>query len=341
MNTKKQTLIFFQELEDSALDDDFVLSALQDFETSLFLVAEQRWPSVTSVLWGACEKLLKRITGEPDMKAEDLQKKFKNMEPELSEDLHNKSHKYRQLRNEIIHAGFSPEFDVRCVREFFCAGVPYFERLLHSALGDGKEALSGNETKWFWEVYRNTRIAVSRSDCESTVPYGALHFLTGAAKKVTANKNGSAAVIGGRTAQFLIATQNMFNSHNEAFLEFEKDFREAAVSKVAEASPLFDFGGIHCPVCKQRQGLLGIDWEESGGEGTRYEFAGFNRFVCYNMGCELCLVSVSNKEALKVFFEDELDEEDRMKLGDENFLPVDCRKNDWWIHPDGMAPTYF
>lgn len=112
-----------------------IISALQAFETSLVLVGYRRFPHVLSSCASALETVLqvsgigaKEKDGLKDL-AKKASKASEAIRSFLGPDLENLED-FKEIRNQIVHRGFSPDDDSISVRQFLSVGLPFLELCL-------------------------------------------------------------------------------------------------------------------------------------------------------------------------------------------------------------------
>ena len=110
------------------ISEDYVAAALQSFETFIFLVALRRYPSALTVVAAAMESALQAsdIGLKGNERLPDMLKKAVKSSSAMSrwDDVRTKA--FRDLRNQIMHRGFSPHDDERSIFEILQTGVPLF-----------------------------------------------------------------------------------------------------------------------------------------------------------------------------------------------------------------------
>ncbi len=328
MESKRHTLIFFDEIPDSELDEPYVLSSLQDFESAILTIGLGRWPAATTLIFSAIEKLLKHAV---DVKRKEIDcceliDLFAAANPDLTTALKGQAHEYRILRNKLIHGAYSPEIDTGCVRMFFGAGVPFFDSILKFQFGGTKEELSGDKTAWFWQIYRDTRKAFSRSDSSDSLWYEKLIFLRIAAQKIGHGPFGAyqnAYPIRHREG-FVI---DVLQSRDELMWEWEKWFWEEAekLATTGGSSPacLDDFEDLRCPICNGSDGSLGYKEVQAG---DTWSFGGFTGFCCFSLNCIAGGIPVSDPTLLQVIFGEKAKPGEIEQLLQDDFSPAAKRR---------------
>ena len=312
MNAADYSLVFFDQIDPVKFENEFVLSGLQAFESSLFLMSECRWPSTTLVLWEACEKLLKVATGSEEQRLEayELQDRFKEVNKGLSSALHDNAHDFRKFRNDIAHKGYSPRDDEKCLQFFFEAGVPYFDCLLKFVFGNDKENLSGDHGQWFWQIYRDTRKVIERKRRKKVGSYHpAILYLKIASRKV-----------------FSVGTvvQPLFSSHQKLNLlaesqdldwEIDQHVRNVVIDRLESAwEYAFEVDSVPCPICASTELLVGID---SGAEDF---FLG--EAVCLEALCPAYGLPVQDGELLEIFYTAKMSGDDIALLESDDCEPA-------------------
>jgi hypothetical protein len=304
MNAKRQTLIFFDKIPDSDLDEPYVLSSLQDFESAILTFGLGKWSAATTLIFSAIEKLLKRAVGGKGKQIDccELIDLFAATNPDLTTALKGQAQEYRILRNKLIHGAYSPSIDTECLLMFFGAGLPFFDSILKFQFGGTKEELSGDKTAWFWRVYRDTRKAFSRSDLSDSPRYERLALLQIAAQKIGTGS------FGAYQKAYPIMNREGFvfdilQRRDELMWQWEKWFWEEAekLATTDGSSPacLDDFEDLRCPICNGSDGSLGYREEKAG---ETWSFGGFTGFCCYSLDCFAGGILISDPMLLQVIF---------------------------------------
>ena len=297
MTHKEAGLVFFDKLSDAQLQNNFVLSGLQSFETSFFLMGSGLWPSTTLLLWGACEKFLRVATNEYDknVDAYGLQNIFKKMNPALSDKLHRQSNDFRKTRNDIAHKGYSPKYDAESARLFFEAGVPYFDSLLRYLFEADKTELSGEVSQWFWPIYRDTRKVLEKKRKKELIEFGqSFFYMQIATRRIFQVGSFNRAYSPYEPRLFLL------DSHMDdaAFDINEKIFKEA--QELMGTNECFNLDDPGCPLCDGNQTLADIEWTVD--EATnRVLFSRVKTFMCVEKDCAAYMRPIEDPEVLDIF----------------------------------------
>ena len=281
-------LILFTGMPDEFLMKDGVASALQSFETSLYLVVAGRFPTVLSLIWEACEKLLrvnyltagKTRKEAQQIKAEALQQWFLETSDLVSKELHDNATRLRQARNEILHNGYSPKDDRMCIDLYFNAGVPYLDKVLKYLTNKSLEQISIQHYYsggWFWEIYKGTRKVLTRRINQKQVDLlGAIGLLRVALRKIFVNLTPNQA-----TSVVPLVESIVLHEMNDYDLsaEIEDRLRNHFIKRLGDVEgDTVELIGFGCPICGNESVLASVTWKGSEQEG--FLPAGVEGFAC-------------------------------------------------------------
>jgi hypothetical protein len=139
------------------ISEDYVAAALQNFETFIFLVALRRYPSALTTIAAAIESALQASSIGQKSKdgLQTLLKKASSVSTAMSlwDDVRTTA--FRDLRNQIMHRGFSPRDDERSIFEIMKTGTPLFFEITREFLEF--DCLEGLHT----EYAEHLRVAVA------------------------------------------------------------------------------------------------------------------------------------------------------------------------------------
>ena len=113
-------------------------SSLQSLETCFFLLAYHRYPHALLACASAVESVIRAKLKRPP----DDETPFRTLLEEIRNYSHNlrlfdgkKLTDLRQTRNRIVHYGFSPTDDEKCVRLLMLTGLPFLKRCYEDLFG--------------------------------------------------------------------------------------------------------------------------------------------------------------------------------------------------------------
>jgi len=133
-DTDAPSLLFFHPLPEDLLSQPPLGSALQSFETSLLLLALDRFPHALLACANAWESAIKANLGIPptdrSFNAERLIKEIRAAYKALESFDEEKLQRFRFMRNNITHFGFSPKDDSACAELILESGIPFFYSIL-------------------------------------------------------------------------------------------------------------------------------------------------------------------------------------------------------------------
>ena len=115
------------------LNEDYVASALQGFETMLLLIGLRRYPNALATLGSALESTLQsaHIDAQEKDGLKDLMKKARKRSPRIAERWPEDVEKtFRDTRNRYVHRGFSPRDDIGATEQLVAVGIPLFIDLM-------------------------------------------------------------------------------------------------------------------------------------------------------------------------------------------------------------------
>ncbi len=327
---KSSSLVFFGNIPEQSLDKPFVLSALQDFEGSLLLLSDQRWPASLMLMWSACEKMIKAslFDGEThtidslnERKAWKLEEDFQQVNMQLTGGLAGAGSKLRKLRNDIIHQGASPEDDFKCLHVIFRGGVNYFESCLKFAVGNGMEYLMSDECNWFLSILQKTRKAVHQFKPSSTDPdlKDGMFFLRKAIQKCLAIRTPNQCFYPtlGYRSDYL-----SFDGECDAREDIYWKITRRLESRGLETCPTYvateDGKGIlktplhlKCPVCSG-SGVIGFKCNRL--DNNEWKFEALEAFCCLDADCFIAALPFYGRTFLRIFFEEALTDPVKMFL---------------------------
>ncbi len=314
MNASEYGLVLFDQIDPDQLGNEFVLSGLQAFESSLFLLSQHRWPSTTLLLWEACEKLLRAATQTKDQSLEawELQGRFKDINRNLSAALHDKAHEFRKFRNNIAHAGYSPKDDERCLHLFFEAGVPYFDCLLKFLFDNDKKQLSGDLGKWFWQIYRDTRKVIQKKRLKKCANFDdAIFFLQFASRKIFSGRT-----VYQHAFESHPKLSQLAESHQDQEWEIEQHLRNSYVKAIETTwGHAFELDSVACPICGRAKALIGIDHR-----ADQFELS---VVVCMEETCAVYTEAMGDRELLEVFYTAKMDNREIVHLQSDDSEPAE------------------
>ena len=302
----------FDEFQDSDLKNEFVLSGLQAFETSLFLMSAGRWPSTTLLLWEACEKLLRVVAKGRGRELDDhgrkldaagLQAMFKEENHGLSDGLHKISRTFRRHRNTIAHRGYSPKDDKKSQRLFFEAGVPYFDSLLRYLFSGDKTRLTGKSGEWFWSIYSDTRKVLEKKRRKKITDNGqSFFFLQLAGEKIFSLQHASQWI--SRFDEKRHVLEHLFQWEN---MDIEDVIRNKMIDDMyPKNGELFELDDLDCPICPPGGNTLAeIEWKWDESTNT-HQFAEVKSVVCLDSHCPAYCRPIDDLEVIDVFFKSKL-----------------------------------
>lgn len=125
------------------VDDDYVASALQGFETMVLLIALRRFPAALTTLATAIENSLQAaLVGAKEKDGlQQLLGKAARECPRLAAWDPSSLQALKDLRNRFVHRGFSAQDDGPAVRSIISTGLPLFfaifEEMLDFSISDG------------------------------------------------------------------------------------------------------------------------------------------------------------------------------------------------------------
>ena len=320
-------LHLFTEVSEKDLRSDYVLSSLQTFETSLLLAAEGRWPSVIPLLFSACESLLRPVTGLTGKKpvtgltgkkskptywtSWELMDAFKR---DVSSELHEKTGELREFRNDLLHRGYSPKDDAKCIEFFFDPGVPYFDALLKKQFGKDKRELSGRAAAAFWDVYRDTKKVVTKKG--EGLPNGAgqafayMGLLAGRFFDLGPNYMTQLGDV-----NRVLPTPGVLEMYSDFVFHWEEqgqgdspeemyrqeiiqtfDQQDDAIIMDLSEPGFAKSGDPVCPLCDASKSIASLRYDEAADQYT-----GFRRFVCCDPFCPAVGKIISDPEVTSVF----------------------------------------
>jgi hypothetical protein len=133
-------LSFFRSVPDEAVNVPSFLSSLQSLETCFYMIALGRYPAALIACASAWESLLRayyRIPAEDEVKLRDLLARFRGEKRRtyFSKITEQQVREFREARNRMIHAGFSPKDDGYSVQLLLGIGFPYLFDLHRAGFG--------------------------------------------------------------------------------------------------------------------------------------------------------------------------------------------------------------
>ena len=160
--------LFFQ--FDELIDDFFVISGIQSFEMMLLSVMHTR--PVSALISGstAVETILRSeyTRGADFSNLIDLA----SQDGKISQNLSEKAHELRKLRNEFIHGGSSPKDNPRAIKAVLTIAVPLFRTLINNIANIDLNASFMN--LGLSRVLEKSRLIAAKVILEEDVPYAVL-----------------------------------------------------------------------------------------------------------------------------------------------------------------------
>ena len=343
-------LRIFSAIPSEVLDRPFILSSLQDFEASLFLIFGCRWPAAHVLLWSACEKMIKaslstEIPGSltpssaealQDMTAVEILNHYRKANTRISPSLFAAAQNLRKLRNDVTHKGASPQDDLECLEAFFCGGASFYEAALQYSTGKTIQEHLPEESRWFWRVYSSTRKAIfaaSGRNRDRNQVWASLFFFVNAIDKVERtrmvlqNTNPHRGYLHWHEGFEEDAQDAMWKSKSSRESEIEDFFQnqvwdyrcsdgrrlDLRERNSENASPRFK---LKCPLCGAWDGIIAFSCSKEP-HSKRMVFRSLEAYCCMNASCvaggEIC----ESSGLVSAVFEGELTLEDTEILASE------------------------
>ncbi len=307
-------LTFFTQFPKGHLSTPGVASALQNIEIAFRMAALRRWPAAMSLIWQSCELLLRVNLGidlyDRTIEAHKMQDQF-NKEKSLTMDLQNESGKFRQLRNQILHHGYSPKDDERCIEMYFGAGFAYCNRLVKELVGQDMIEIGRkeNENCWFWDIFEDTRKVINKKVRKKLPLYPGLEpFVI-----VTNNINR----MGGMVSKYYSPGDHNTLIWQEMFQDFEFDVRKRLGEEIKKE--LEEFGNeeiVFLPYfecfgrCNSMLESIVANIVSEPRDDGNYDLLQINA-----IGCVDCQYVLSDPDTVKVFVFDRLSEKQKQLVG--------------------------
>ena len=281
------------------------LSGLQSFETALMLISLGRWPSVIPLVWSACESLLRSKYKDNDTEVWRLQEDYYGDNNGLVGDLHRKAKKFRRLRNDIQHSGYSPKDDPICMEVFFDTAIPYLEHLVKNVLDESlSDSFKNERLPW---LLRKTRKAIANKRL-SEPEHRAVSFFLTKFMKWTLSPNFAS------VRDQLLMDQSY---SSEAIINSEGDLK-TLLCDALEALPGHDGwtyelvateghdgclnAGVNCPACNETVFAVA----ETCQRDDRHRFKKLIGAGCWS--CSYLLSVELHENLLGAFFQDEINQ---------------------------------
>jgi hypothetical protein len=121
-------LSFFRTVPEGAESLPPLLSSLQSLETCFYMIALGRYPAALIACASAWESLLRahyRIPAQDEVRFSELLEWFRKERSRFSNVGAEQVREFREARNRMIHAGFSPKDDGYSVQLLLSIGFPY------------------------------------------------------------------------------------------------------------------------------------------------------------------------------------------------------------------------
>ena len=292
-----------------ALYEEGVVAGLQSMESAFLLIGSGRWPSVIVLSWQACELLLRdKYSG--DQKAWQLQEYFKEDSIDLTDGLNERAVLLRELRNSIIHEGYSPKFDKDSIEHFFLSALPYFSLLMKDRIGQGMHStLSAREdTKWFSELIKDTsKVVETKLDKDVELGFSTFFLQKSLMRIVQMGVR-----VSDGFSPWTYEQDYLFERNQDA--EYEAMIHAKRIL-ARELEPVFHEPiSIHqtlCPVCHEDS--LVVAPEISEVDNNSWQLEGVS-----SCGCWRCCYTLKDSELIEVFITSKLKESDINRLESEN-----------------------
>jgi len=276
-----------------------IAAAYQSLESAMMLLMLYRWPSVIPLIWSACETLLREHYNDHSALSQDLQVRFKNEHPAISDSLNQSASSLRKWRNELLHRGYSPKDDPRCAELMFNAGIPYFQGLVRELIGTDEI----NATIWdFWQIYTDTRKAITRKIKRKEADLNSAMFYLVGLLRFSLSSNFTSELM-----------TSMWETSQELMIA-EVEQTKQMVRRIERCEKTdgncYQLPDFYCTNCKGGEILAGASF--TGGSSA------FHLDRLEVIGCTECGYLLFDQDLIKVFFEDKLTKEQKAELENEN-----------------------
>lgn len=305
-------LTFFTHFPREHLSTPGVASALQNIETVFRMASLHRWPTALSLMWQSCELLLKVNLGidldDESAKAFEMQEQF-NRAKGLTKGLNDESHSFRQLRNDILHQGYSPRDDEKCIEMYFGAGFAYLNRLVKELVGQDLIEIGRNERPniWFWDLFEDTRKVIKKKVTKKVSLYPGLDPFLFAIKNIN------------RTGGIVNKWISPGDHNTHVWRELDQDLEYDVRARLGEMldKEIEEFGSdfsvfLPCFEC------FGRCWEEAiiaRVDVEPREDGDYDLLKICAIGCVDCQYLISDPDTLKVIVFDRLSEKQKQLIG--------------------------
>jgi hypothetical protein len=279
---------------------DDIASSLQSIETALFLIGQNRWPTVIMLLFKAIEQLLKH-----DLKRKKTSEKLINLFSEkydLPDELKVNAHNLRNLRNEITHRGYSPRDDDEIIMATFNYAIPFLDAIFIKTFEDSVFDLiaKGTGQEWIANTYKKTlKLVRKKTDLKDPNLSAALLQLKIVFRRIERTSNAHTDVFSG-SAQDEILSEEYQDVAYEIERKLYSNFLNALKTNIIKINYdlLLHIPNLKCLNCAQDKvvGAVSFHSDES-----------FNKVMAF--GCYQCEYSIWDDDVCDVFVNEILDQE--------------------------------
>jgi hypothetical protein len=314
-------LTFFTQFPKEHLRTPGVASALQNIETAFRMAGLYRWPSAMSLMWQSCELLLRVNLGidlyDKEFAAYEMQDQF-NRDKSLTKGLQDESIRFRKLRNDILHHGYSPRDDEKCIEIYFGAGFAYLNRLVKELVGQDMIEIGRKEkaNSWFWDLFEDTRKVIKKKVTKKVSLYPGLVPFVFAIRNINRT--------GGIVNRWIHPNDNNTLVWEQMFQDLEYDVRvrlgETIEKEIEEFGtdfsvflPLFECFGRCEKVTESIIARIDVEPRDDGD---------YDLLQVCAIGCVDCQYVLSDPDTLKVFVFDRLSEKQKQLIGCSDYYPA-------------------
>ncbi len=317
-NYQKPNLYVLNNVPDKFLRKEEVASALQSFETSLFLISENSWATVIILLKESCEKLLrvlyKEVEPNPrndkDINNKILDEWFCNKYG-LDKLFLSRLEVFNNLRNTMTHRGYSPKDDHTCIFIYFDIGFSYLNKITNQLFNKKIEELTVSNTYqggWFWDIFKSTTNVIKKNKLrnEDRNNQISVFYLSKAIQKIWRAQQVNMAYSWTSTYQWVISEH-----YQDTAWEVRQSVRNYYIKQLEKLGHCHEMIEYRCPICDDNDGgelkmLVSIVW---GGKNYPYIFENIKGIACPS--CEYLII---DQDLINEFVINKLTESEREKM---------------------------